>query len=135
MSAQLIHAYFDAFNGRNEGALLDMLSDEIIHDINQGAREVGRDRFQDFLGHMNECYQEQIVDLVVMSDVTGLRFAAEYTVIGTYLKTDAGFPEASGQTYRLPAGSFFEVELGKIMRVSTYYNVREWLLQIGSTAT
>jgi len=135
MSVQLIHAYFEAFNGRHESAMLDMLSDDVVHDINQGAREVGRERFKTFLAHMNRSYREQIVDLVVMSDVTGSRFAAEYTVIGTYLETDSGFPEASGQTYRLPAGSFFEVELGEITRVSTYYNVREWLLQIGSPAT
>jgi steroid delta-isomerase-like uncharacterized protein len=134
MSVQLIHAYFEAFNGRHESTLLGLLSDDVVHDINQGAREIGRDRFQDFLAHMNECYSEQVVDLVVMSDVTGNRFSTEYTVIGNYLKTDDGFPEASGQTYRLPAGTFFEVELGQIKRVTTYYNVREWLLQIGSTA-
>src|SRR4051812_28639268 len=108
MSVQLIHAYFEAFNGRHESALLELLSDDVIHDINQAAREIGRDRFRDFLAHMNECYSEQVVDLVVMSDVTGTRFSAEYTVIGTYQKTDDGFPEASGQTYRLPAGTFFE---------------------------
>lgn len=135
MSAQLIHAYFEAFNSRQEAALIAMLTDDVIHDINQGAREVGRERFQEFLVRMNRCYREQIVDLVLMSDVTGTRFAAEYTVLGTYLETDEGFPEASGQTYRLPAGSFFEVELGQIKRVSTYYNVREWLLQIGSPAS
>jgi steroid delta-isomerase-like uncharacterized protein len=134
MSDQLIHAYFEAFNGQNESDLLAMLSDEVIHDINQGEREIGRERFKAFLTRMNECYREQIVDLVVMSDVTGTRFSAEYTVLGTYLKTDPGFPEASGQTYRLQAGSFFEVELAKVKRVTTYYNVREWLLQIGSSA-
>jgi steroid delta-isomerase-like uncharacterized protein len=135
MSAQLIAAYFEAFNKRQSEGLLELLADDVIHDINQGARELGPERFQAFLAHMDRCYKEQIVDLVVMSDVTGSRFAAEYTVIGTYLETDPGFPEASGQTYRLPAGSFFEVELGKIKRVSTYYNVREWLLQIGSPST
>ena len=132
MSVQLIQAYFEAFNAQNEHGMLAMLSDDVIHDINQGQREIGRDKFQAFLSHMNASYREQIVDLVVMSDVSGTRFAAEYVVIGSYLKTDEGFPEASGQSYRLPAGSFFEVELTKIKRVTTYYNVREWLLQIGS---
>ncbi len=132
MSVQLIRAYFDAFNAQNEQGMLALLHEDVIHDINQGGREIGRDKFQAFLAHMNACYREQIVDLVVMSDVTGTRFSAEYTVIGSYLKTDAGFPEASGQSYRLPAGSFFEVELAQIKRVTTYYNVREWLLQIGA---
>src|SRR5690348_3323770 len=73
MSVQLIHAYFEAFNGQHESDLLAMLDDEVIHDINQGAREIGRDKFREFLARMNECYREQIVDLAVMSDVTGTR--------------------------------------------------------------
>jgi steroid delta-isomerase-like uncharacterized protein len=127
----LIAAYFNAFNQRNHEAMLDLLTEDVVHDINQGPRQVGREAFASFLLHMDRCYSEQILDLVTMSDVTGTRYAAEYTVVGEYLATDPGFPKATGQTYRLPAGSFFEVEAGKIKRVSTYYNVTEWLLQIG----
>jgi steroid delta-isomerase-like uncharacterized protein len=127
----LIARYFQAFNQRDHQALLALLSDDVIHDVNQGQRELGRQSFAAFLAHMDRCYSEQILDLVILRDTTGTRFAAEFTVVGTYRVTDAGFPAATGQTYRLRAGTFFEVELAKIVRVSTYYNVREWLLQIG----
>ena len=33
-----------------------------------------------------------MVDLVIMSDATGTRAAAEFTVLGTYLATDEGLP-------------------------------------------
>ena len=49
---------------------------------------------------------------------------------GTYLATDDGLPEAKGQTYRLPAGSFFTLKDGKIARVTTYYNLADWIAQV-----
>ena len=51
-------------------------------------------------------------------------------VNGTYLATDAGLPEARGQSYRLPAGSFFDLHGGKITRVTTYYNLADWVRQV-----
>ena len=60
----------------------------------------------------------------------GDRAAAEFVVNGTYLKTDEGLPEARGQTYRLPAGTFFTIRDGKIARVTTYYNLADWMRQV-----
>ncbi|MEZ4368281.1 MAG: hypothetical protein R2939_18680 [Kofleriaceae bacterium] len=45
--------------------------------------------------------------------------------------TDAGQPTARGQAYRLPGGAFFEVRDDKIARVTNYYNLSEWLRQVG----
>jgi steroid delta-isomerase-like uncharacterized protein len=70
----------------------------------------------------------------VMADAAGTRAAAEFDVLGTYIETDAGLPPASGQTYRLPAGAFFEVKDGLIARVTTYYNLAAWLKQIADQA-
>jgi steroid delta-isomerase-like uncharacterized protein len=78
-----------------------------------------------------ECYREQVIDLVVLADRSGARFAAEFTVVGKYLKAESGLPEAAGQMYRLPAGAFFALEGGKIARITTYYNLSEWLAQVG----
>ena len=52
---------------------------------------------------------------------------------GTYLATDAGLPPARGQTYRLPAGTFFAVRDGRIARVTTY-NLADWSAQVGAEA-
>jgi hypothetical protein len=56
---------------------------------------------------MNRCYSEKLTDMVIFANP--LRAAAEYTVNGTYLVTDEGLPDANGQTYKLPAGSFFNL--------------------------
>jgi hypothetical protein len=53
-------------------------------------------------------------------------------VRGEYLATDEGLPEAAGQRYLLPAGAFFELKEGKVARVTMYYNLQEWLRQIGA---
>jgi steroid delta-isomerase-like uncharacterized protein len=65
-----------------------------------------------------------------MQSPDGTRAAAEFVVHGEYLATDEGLPEATGQTYTLPAGAFFEVVGGRIARVSNYYNLPDWLAQV-----
>lgn len=60
----------------------------------------------------------------------GARAAAEFVVQGRYLATDEGLPAATGQAYTLPAGSFFAIREGLIARVTTYYNLQDWLAQV-----
>jgi steroid delta-isomerase-like uncharacterized protein len=130
MTAQLIARYYDAFNRGDQAGMLALLTEDVAHDVNQGAREVGRERFAAFLVRMETAYREQIRELVVLADPSGRRFGAEFIVEGEYLQADPGFPEARGQRYRLPAGAFFEVDAGRIQRVTTYYNLQDWLNQV-----
>jgi|SRR5690606_10318942 len=126
----LLTRYYQAFNNQDMEGFLNLLTDDVIHDINQGGREIGKQAFAGFMQRMNRSYREQIVDLTVMTDPSGQRAAAEFTVLGTYLATDEGLPEAKGQTYRLPAGAFFEIRDGKVARVTNFYNLQDWLTQV-----
>jgi len=134
MGRKIIEQYYQAFNSGDYPAMLALLADDVVHDINQGEREVGHELFAKFLERMDTSYHERLVDLVLLSDETGTRLAAEFTVLGTYLKADEDLPPAHGQTYRLPAATFFEVQDGKIKRVTTYYNLKDWLLQVASAS-
>ncbi|MBM3600321.1 MAG: isopropylmalate/homocitrate/citramalate synthase [Alphaproteobacteria bacterium] len=127
-----VRAYYRAFNAGDVDGFLAQLTDDVVHDISQGGREIGRAAFRRFLEHMNRCYGEKIVDLTVMTEPTGRRAAAEFTVLGTYLATDTGLPPARGQRYRLPAGAFFELRNGKVARISNHYNFKDWLAQVGA---
>lgn len=131
MSVQVIEAYYRLFNARDYLGMLALLADEVVHEINQGEREIGKDNFAVFLERMDSMYRETLIDVVVFGEPSGVRFAAEFTVVGKYLKAESGLPEARGQTYELPGGAFFELDDGIIQRVTTYYNMREWLQQIG----
>lgn len=129
-TVQLLQDYYDAFNRQDMDAFLAMLTDDVVHDVNQGDREVGKQAFTAFMDRMNAHYKEQIVDIAIMTNDAGDRAAVEFVVLGEYLSTDEGLPEANGQTYRLPAGAFFEIRDGKVARITNYYNLEDWVAQV-----
>ena len=131
-TVQLLQKYYEAFNAQDMDTFLSLLTDDVIHDINQGDREVGKDTFSAFMERMNKNYKETIADIVVMSNEAGDRAAVEFTVLGEYLATDEGLPEANGQTYKLPAGAFFDIRDGKVARVTNYYNLEDWIAQVSA---
>ncbi len=126
----LIKRYYQAFNDGDMVTFISLLSDDVIHDINQGGRECGKEAFVRFMEKMNYHYKEQLVDMVIMANADGSRAAAEFVVLGEYLNSDEGLPEARGQKYRLPAGAFFDIRNGKIARVTNYYNLQDWIAQV-----
>lgn len=131
-SADLLRRYYATFNARDWTGFFALLTDDVVHDLNQGAREHGKPAFRAFIDRMNASYSEQIVDIAISVGADGQRAAAEYVVLGTYLKTDEGLPPATGQTYKLPGGAFFEIRDGLVSRVTNYYNLQDWLKQVGA---
>ncbi|WP_027256608.1 MULTISPECIES: ketosteroid isomerase-related protein [Leisingera] len=127
-----IARYFAAFNAGDTDTMLDCLDNQIAHHVNEGKIRVGKEKFAEFCTHMSRSYKEELTDMVIFSNNDGTRAAAEFIVNGTYLVTDEGLPEAKGQTYRLPGGSFFELKDGKISRVTTYYNLADWIAQVSA---
>ncbi|EAQ04187.1 hypothetical protein OB2597_08594 [Pseudooceanicola batsensis HTCC2597] len=126
----IIDSYFDAFNRGDTEGMLACLTDDIAHHVNEGQVRTGKVPFAAFCAHMSRCYRERLTDMVVFVNGDGTRAAAEFVVNGTYLATDEGLPEARGQDYRLPAGSFFTLRDGLICRVTTYYNLADWVRQV-----
>jgi len=131
---ELVASYYAAFNQGDWEAMLAHLTDDVAHDLNQGDRETGREAFRAFLARMDRCYAEQLRDIVVHTNEDGTRAAAEYVVHGRYKATDEGLPPASDQTYVLPGGAFFDIRDGRIARVTNYYNLQDWLRQVGAAA-
>jgi len=125
----LIENYYAVFNGGDREALLELLADDVVHEVNEGQAETGKEAFRAFLQRMDRSYREAVEDLVIFTGSEN-RAAAEFYIRGEYLATDDGLPEAKGQTYHLRVGAFFEARLGKITRVTNYYNLRNWLEQV-----
>lgn len=123
----LIVRYFEVFNKGDAATMLSLVDENIEHDINQGKTQIGKAKFEAFLNHMNECYKEELKDLVIFASDDGKRASAEFMVHGTYLKTDGTLPPARNQKYVIRAGSFFEIKNNKISRVTTYYNLPLWI--------
>ncbi|WP_367870566.1 ketosteroid isomerase-related protein [Luteolibacter sp. Populi] len=130
-SLSLIESYYAAFNSGDRETLLAMLDESVNHEINESGVETGREAFRAFLQRMDRCYRETVEELVVFADGSGTRAAAEFFIRGQYLATDEGLPAAKGQEYRLRVGAFFEIAGGKVTRVTNYYNLSNWLAQVG----
>ena len=130
VSKATIARYFDAFNRKDLLGMLDCLANDVAHHVNEGEVRIGKDAFGAFCEHMERCYDETLTELVMFEAEDGSRAAAEYMINGAYLATDVGLPEANGQGYRLPAGSFFSLADGKITRIVTYYNLSDWIKQV-----
>ncbi|MGK7654302.1 MULTISPECIES: ketosteroid isomerase-related protein [unclassified Roseovarius] len=128
----VIDAYFQAFNKGDVDGMLECLSEDVAHHVNEGQVRTGKAAFAAFCEHMSRCYKEHLDNMVIFEAEDGTRGAAEFVVNGTYLATDEGLPEAKGQTYKLPAGSFFSLENNKITRVVTYYNLADWTRQVSA---
>lgn len=128
----VIQHYYNCFNTGDRETFLDLLTEDVAHDINQGGTEKGREVFRAFLARMDRCYREQVRDLVVFANEDGQRGSAEFFIEGEYLVTDEGLPPATGQRYRLRVGAFFELQGDRVSRITNYYNLEEWLRQVGA---
>ncbi len=127
---ELVRKYYDCFNAKDFEGQLSLLTDDVIHDINQGERQTGKETFRKFLGIMDTNYDEFLDNMVIMATEDGKRASAEFICNGTYKVTAEGLPAARGQKYRLPVGAFFEIANGKIARVTNYYNLEDWINQV-----
>ena len=131
----LIRRYYDAFNAGDVDAMLECVTDDLIHDVNQGERRLGRERFHAFCARMAHHYKERLTGITVLTTGDGSRAAAEFNVEGQYLQSETGLPPATGQRYGLPGGTFFAIHDGKIARVTTYYNLTDWIMQVSGEPT
>jgi steroid delta-isomerase-like uncharacterized protein len=131
-TAALILRYVAARNRGDIDGMLDCLSDDIAHDVNNGKRETGKSAFRAYLQNLLQHFREEIRDVVVMSVDDGTRAAAEFSVSGVYQADDAGLPPAHGQRYTLPAGAFFAINQGKIVRITHYRNQRDFSAQVSA---
>ena len=129
---ETVLAYYDALNRSDTDAVLALLADDVVHELNQGPREVGKTAFAEFLQRMDACYRERLHDIVVLASPDGQRAAAEYMVEGEYVADDIGMPPARGQRFRMPGAAFFALRDGLIRRVSDHYNLQEWFSQVAA---
>jgi steroid delta-isomerase-like uncharacterized protein len=127
---RVVERYYAAFNAGDMDAFATLLAGDVIHDVNQGAREIGKPAFAAFMQRMNGAYRERLADISILANDDGTRASAEFVVHGEYLRSDEGLPPARGQKYVLPAGAFFELRDGKVARITNYYNLQDWIAQV-----
>lgn len=127
---QLIERYLAALNAGDHEAMLACLADDVVHDLAEGGREIGKDKFRWALGLEARHFRETVSDIAILTGEGGGRAAAEVTVRGTYIATRPGLPAADGQSYSLLAGIFFEIDDGVFSRVTEYRDLDGWKAQL-----
>ncbi|MCF2506304.1 nuclear transport factor 2 family protein [Dyadobacter sp. CY107] len=126
-SLDIVQAYYTSFNQKNWEGMLALVHPEVRHEPNQGDVRIGIEKFTEFLRTMDESYEETLTDMVFFTSPDDSRIAVEFIVRGIYKKGEEGFPEAYGQSYKVPAAAFLELKNEKICRVTTYYNLPLWI--------
>ena len=128
----LIARYYAAFNAGDAAGMIACVTDDVEHRVNEGGIRRGRTLFAEFCAHMGVSYRETLTDITIFTTTDPTRAAAEFTVHGAYLETDPGLPPARGQRYTLPAGAFFALRDGRIARITTFYNLADWIAQVSA---
>lgn len=126
-AVDVVTTYYDRFNQKDWNGMLALVSPDIRHEPNQGEARLGLEKFTEFVHHMDDSYDEKLTDMVFFTEPDGKRVAVEFVVNGVYKKAEEGLPAATNQTYVVPAAAFLEVADDKITRVTTYYNLPQWI--------
>jgi steroid delta-isomerase-like uncharacterized protein len=129
-TSALVLRFCAAYSRGDAEGMLDCLAEDVVHDVNQGDREIGKAAFRAYIAQHMRSYREEWRDIVVMSIDDGTRAAAEFSVNGVYQSAAPGLPSAQGQRYALTAGVFFAINQGKIARITPYYNQHDRQAQI-----
>lgn len=121
---EIITRFIDAWNAGDITEMLGALQEDVALDFQGRERIIGRDAFREYHAENARHFDGQFSDVVVMTNGDGRHAAAEVTSRGTYRETSADLPEASGQSFSVPAGLFFEIDDGAISRVTFYVSHR-----------
>src|SRR5689334_24228636 len=65
-TSALILRFYSAYNRRDIDGMLDCVNDDVVHDLNQGQREVGKAALRAYLQRILRCYSEEVRDIVVL---------------------------------------------------------------------
>jgi steroid delta-isomerase-like uncharacterized protein len=131
----LVRRYYDAFNRGDTEDMLACVADDVIHDLNQGERRLGKERFRAFCARMAHHYKEELREIAVMGSADGARAAAEFNVHGGPIwpaKRACPRPRASAMS--CPPARSSPSATAKIVRVTTYYNLTDWIMQVSEIA-
>lgn len=130
MSNQIIKQYYDAILEQSVPNFLNLLSEDVVHEINQGDTEVGKSKFKTFMEQQFSYGEIEINDLIILSSQDGKYGFSRYLCSGKHVKNVEGYPPATGQHWKIPVVTYFTINNNKISHVAVYYNQKDWINQV-----
>lgn len=130
-STDILKKYYAAINTHDLNQFLSLMDENVIHDINQGDTETGVSKLKTFMQKDFGSFNEKLYDIIIYPSHDGKHFAAQWMDHGTYYSNYPGLPiKARNQQYTIRGGQFFEIDAGKITRITTYFNEADFLKQL-----
>ena len=126
-ASDIARSFLDALDHRDGSAIGALLDEDVVYDQGDGPRLVGASTVRPALIERAAALGETLGDRVVMLSEDGHRLAVEATLRGRYEKSVDGLPEATGQSYAIPACLVFELEDGRIVRFTRYVDHDRWM--------
>jgi len=127
MSIELVKKYYEEFNKKNIEGILDLCSDNVINEPNQGENQIGKELLRNFFKISWSHFKEDVYDLDILCNQDGSNVATEYTVRGTYFNTKENLFPATNQKYDITCTTLFKFKDNKISKITRYYNTKKWL--------
>lgn len=130
LANSLVQNYYKTFVAKDLSGFLALLTEDVVHEINQGPTEKGKTQFKTFMedhfSHGDQC----VDDLIVFSSPDGKYATSRFNCSGKYMKTVEGYPPANGQFWKIPVVTYFEIRDDRISHVAVYYNLKDWINQV-----
>lgn len=130
LANKLVQNYYDAIAAKDLSLFLELLTDDVVHEINQGLVEKGKALFKTFMEKQFSCGDQHIQNLIVFSSPDGKYATSRFTCSGKYTKSESGYPLATGQFWEIPVVSYFEIRENQFSHVAVYYNLADWINQV-----
>jgi steroid delta-isomerase-like uncharacterized protein len=136
-SAGWAQAYLDAWNAHDAAAVTSFMADDVVYqDFALGERFEGVAAVHAFIQGMQTNFSSdyRFEPGSVVGDGEG--YALEWTMIGTNDRADSdrGLP-VTGRSYRVPGVSVGRMRDGRIVENRDYWNLADYLQQVGLMPT
>ena len=123
--------YLDALNSHDGAQVAEMMAEDVtFEDVAMGVTHQGREAVKAFIAELDG-FSSDASFSPISKQQTGNQYAIEWESSGTNTGDMAGIP-ATNRQYRVRGVSIGELdEHGKILRNRDYWNMADYLMQLG----
>jgi Ketosteroid isomerase-related protein len=127
----LVLDWTDALNRRDPDAAAGYLAEDCTFtNIGTGQHFVGRDPVREDFVALLAMYSEMRIEKTTFLCTSDGHFATEWIMTGVHTGDAPGLP-ATGKPFRISGAGVGEIRDGKLARITEYWNMAEFLIQVG----
>lgn len=127
----LVLDWTEALNRRDADAAVAYLTEDcVLVNIGTGQRTVGREAIREDHLALFAMYSDMRIEKTTFLSTGDGHYATEWIMTGVHTGDAPGLP-ATGKPFRISGAGVGEIRDGRIARVTEYWNMAEFLIQVG----